>query len=70
MTKSPNQFTKTFLAFVTGATLFIGVPERAVAQTVDTVTICFRGRTVIVPSYLLSRYIAAGATPNACVTTP
>jgi hypothetical protein len=37
----------------------------------DLVTICFRGRTVGVPTYLLPRYLAVtGTTIGPCVVTP
>lgn len=70
MSKSPKSVTRILAAMVAGSTLFIGAPKEALAQTIETVTICFRGRTIVVPSYLLTRYIAAGATANACSTTP
>lgn len=34
--------------------------------TNNTVNMCFRGRTIVVPGYLVSRYIAAGATAGPC----
>ena len=44
----------------------------AIAQTGDTViTLCFRNRTIKVPSYLSARYLARpGTTQGPCVTTP
>lgn len=34
-----------------------------------TATICFRGNTIIVPFYLRTRYIAAGAYDGPCATS-
>ena len=43
----------------------------AIAQGDTLVTICFRNRTVQVPTYLLPRYLAVpGTNPGACPVTP
>lgn len=42
----------------------------AVAGPDDLVLICYRTRTIQVPSYIVSRFIFKGATAGACVTTP
>jgi hypothetical protein len=37
----------------------------------DLVTLCYRNRTIQVPSYLLTRYLAVvGTTPGQCNPTP
>ena len=47
-----------------------GAAATAIAQSGDQiVTLCFRNRTIKVPSYLVSRYVAKGATRDACPTT-
>lgn len=47
-----------------------GVAATALAQSGDTiVTMCYRNRTIKVPSYLVPRYVAKGAKANACPTT-
>lgn len=56
------------LAVVVGAgALALIIPTQAHAQSS---LICFRGNTITVPTYLVSRYIAAGATSGACVISP
>jgi len=54
--------------------LALSVLRPAVSQGQSTTTtLCFRGRTITVPSYLASRYEAAGATVGGCggpVETP
>ena len=73
MTKSPRKIANSAVAAIAAAAFCLGVPQQAMAQdgpTPATVVICFRGRTVTVPSYLLSRYVAAGAAPAACQTSP
>ena len=49
-----------------------GAAATALAQTGDAVvTLCFRNRTIKVPSYLSARYLARpGTTAGPCVTTP
>ena len=48
-----------------------GAAATAVAQSGDQiVSMCYRNRTIKIPSYLVARYIAKGATTNACPTTP
>ena len=55
------------LAVVAGAGPFLP----SVFAAGDTlVTICYRGRTIQVPFYLLIRYTSAGAQPNPCPTSP
>lgn len=47
-----------------------GVAATALAQSGDTiVTMCYRNRTIKVPSYLVPRYVAKGAKANACLPT-
>ena len=72
MNKSLRRIANAALAIAFISSCFLGVPQQALAQEPSpaTVVICFRGRTVTVPSYLLSRYIAAGATAGACVISP
>lgn len=53
--------------------IILGLGGAAViAQTGDAVvTLCFRNRTIKVPSYLSARYLARpGTTAGPCVTTP
>jgi hypothetical protein len=52
-------------AAVVCTVLNMAVPQDASGQS-SGVAICFRGQTVLVPSYLVSRYVAAGATPGPC----
>ncbi len=48
-----------------------GVAATALAQSGDTiVTMCYRNRTIKVPSYLVPRYVAKGAKANDCRPTP
>ena len=54
------------LAAITGA----GSLVTALAQGDTPVTMCFRGRTIQVPFYLVPRYLANGAMNNACPTSP
>lgn len=51
------------LAMATGMAAFT-IP--ALAQGDDIVFLCFRGRTIGVPFYLMNRYIVNGATPGPC----
>ena len=47
-----------------------GAAATAVAQSGDTIlTLCYRARTIKVPSYLLARYVAKGAKNGACIAT-
>lgn len=47
-----------------------GAAVTALAQGDDLVTLCFRNRTVRVPSYLVSRYLAVpGTTAGPCAVT-
>ena len=47
-----------------------GAAVTALAQGDALVTLCFRNRTIQVPSYLVGRYVTAGATSGPCVVTP
>ena len=42
----------------------------AIAADDDLVFLCYRSRTIQVPSYLVPRYILKGATTGACLVTP
>ena len=47
-----------------------GAAATALAQSGDTiVSLCYRNRTIKVPSYLTPRYIVKGATIGACPAT-
>ena len=47
-----------------------GAAATALAQSGDTiVTLCYHNRTIKVPSYLVPRYVAKGATRGSCPTT-
>jgi len=75
MNESFRKVANSAVAAVVAGALCIGVPQQAMAQDpapVDTTptNICYRGRTVSVPAYLVSRYVAGGATVGACVTSP
>lgn len=72
MIKFPSNFAKATVALAFISSCLLGVPQKSEAQepTPATVVICYRSRTVTVPSYLLTRYIAAGATAGACVVSP
>lgn len=49
---------------------FGGIAASALAQSGDAiVTLCYRNRTIKVPSYLTARYLAKGARSGACATT-
>jgi hypothetical protein len=65
--KTSKRFMQMALAGIVGMGAIV---TSAIAD--DTlVTLCFRNRTIQVPSYLVPRYIAvAGTTPGACVVTP
>ena len=43
-----------------------GVVSSASAAQDDLTPVCFRGRTIQVPTYLVNRYIAAGGVPGTC----
>ena len=49
-----------------------GIAASALAQSGDAVvTLCYRNRTIRVPSYLVARYLARpGTTTGACGATP
>ena len=48
-----------------------GAAVTALAQGDSLVTLCFRNRTVQVPSYLVPRYLATpGTTAGPCVVSP
>lgn len=72
MPNSSRKITNAAIALATTYALCLGIPYEALAQapTPGPVTICFRARTVVIPFYLLTRYIAAGAVANACDTSP
>ena len=54
------------LTTVVGMTaVVLAFPREASAQSAQ-IQICWRDRTVMVPTYLVSRYIAAGATVGPC----
>ena len=56
------------LVLVAGFLLALSTP--VFAQGDNLVTLCFRGRTIKVPSYLVNRYTGAGATIGPCPTIP
>ena len=48
-----------------------GAAVTALAQGDSLVTLCFRNRTIQVPSYLVGRYLAVvGTTAGSCVVSP
>ena len=48
-----------------------GVAATALAQGDSLVTVCYRNRTIKVPTYLLNRYLAVPGTMfGSCPTTP
>lgn len=63
--------TKRFFLFSVAIIVGLGgVAATALAQSGDTiVTMCYRNRTIKVPSYLVARYVAKGARANACPPT-
>jgi len=56
-------------AVVACTVLNMALPQDVSAQT-STQVICFRGQTVSVPSYLVTRYVASGARVGPCQVTP
>ena len=56
---------KLFLFSLAIAVGFGGIAATALAQSGDSVvSLCYRGRNIKVPAYLLGRYTAKGASPN------
>ena len=48
-----------------------GAAVTALAQGDELVTLCFRNRTIRVPFYLVSRYLAVpGTTAGPCIVSP
>ncbi|MEO7677023.1 MAG: immunoglobulin domain-containing protein [Verrucomicrobiota bacterium] len=66
--KSRQYFSGATCAFVLLLIALLS-PQIGLSQT-DLVTMCFRGRTIQVPSYLVSRYTANGATIGPCTPPP
>lgn len=64
-----NNRSKTLLSAAIAGTVAFSFVVPALAQT-NLVTVCFRSRTVQVPSYLFPTYQLAGATPGPCVVSP
>jgi hypothetical protein len=61
---------KFFLSSIAIIVGFGGIAATALAQSGDSVVaLCYRDRTIRVPNYLVTRYTAKGATPNACPAT-
>jgi hypothetical protein len=71
MRKAKNS-TSLFLAIVLGATSFVAIDSlRAAADPSDLVPLCFRNKTILVPTYLRDRYLAVAGTLNGpCPSTP
>ena len=63
---------KSLMKFALAGIIGMGaIVTSAMAQGDTLITICFRNRTVQVPTYLLPRYLAVvGTTPGACIVTP
>ena len=62
---------KTFLMALAAVVGLGGAAVTALAQGDDLVTLCFRNRTIQVPSYLVPRYLAVvGTTSGKCIVTP
>lgn len=68
--KQTNSFFLLSLAIIVGLG---GAAATALAQGDTVVTLCYRNRTIKVPSYLVTRYVAKGATTlpanGTCATT-
>jgi hypothetical protein len=60
------------IAVIIGASSFFAVdPLRAAADPSDLVALCFRGKTIQVPMYLVNRYLSVPGTLNGpCPSTP
>ena len=67
-----NKFTTLTLAIIAGASsFFVANSLRAAADPSDLVTLCFRGKTILVPIYLKDRYLAVAGTLNGpCAPSP
>lgn len=62
--KQSKHFFMLSLAIIAGLG---GAAASALAQTGDTIRpLCYRNRTINVPSYLVARYLFKGATQGAC----
>ncbi len=48
----------------------VGAAPFLLANAAGTATICWRGRTLVVPSYLVTTYVNSGAQPGACQPSP
>lgn len=65
-----KQSKRLFLLSLVVVAGFGGGAATALAQSGSTIVkLCYRNRTISVPSYLTARYVTAGARPNACPTT-
>ena len=65
--KHSKRFLALSLAIIVGLG---GAAATALAQGGDAViTLCYRNRTIKVPSYLSARYVSKGATVGTCPTT-
>lgn len=65
--KQSKRFFLFSLAIVVGLG---GAAATALAQSGDNIVrLCYRARTIQVPSYLTARYLAKGATSGACPAT-
>ncbi len=71
MKKYYRFFALPVMGILGASALYLAVPQQAAAgEGTAPVTICFRGRTIQVPQYLESRYLAAGAIQGPCMMTP
>jgi hypothetical protein len=68
MNRKNDHSKKLLSAAIAGAVAFSFIAP-ALAQT-TLITICYRGRTVQVPSYLFPTYQLQGATPGPCSVSP
>lgn len=68
MMRKNKRFAMLLLAVVAGSTAFSLVTP-VLGQT-TLVTMCFRNRTIQVPSYLVPTYQAQGARPGPCDVSP